>query len=52
MTEDRQHVMMAVLKGELDSSYVTMEEIKEVEHTIFELIADRKTPFQTWETLQ
>jgi hypothetical protein len=44
--------MQAVLEGKLDASHVTMEEIKELEETIFELIADRKSPFQTWETLQ
>ena len=52
MTEERQLVMTAVLEGKLDSSHVTMEELHEVEETLFELIADRKTPFQTWETLQ
>jgi hypothetical protein len=52
MTEDRKMVMQAVLEGKLDASHVTMEEIKELEETIFELIADRKSPFQTWETLQ
>jgi hypothetical protein len=52
MTEDRQMIMMAVLEGKLDASHVTMEEVKELENTIFELIADRKTPFETWETLQ
>ncbi len=52
MTEDRLIVMQAVLEGKLDASHVTMEEIKELEETIFELIADRKSPFQTWETLQ
>lgn len=52
MSEDRKMVMQAVLEGKLDASHVTMEEIKELEETIFELIADRKSPFQTWETLQ
>ncbi len=52
MTEERQMVMQAVLEGMLDASYVTLEELQEVEETIFELIADRKTPFQTHETLQ
>lgn len=52
MTEERQMVMQAVLDGKLDASHVTMEEIKELEERIFEMIADRKTPFQTWETLQ
>lgn len=52
MTADRQAVMTAVLEGKLDASHVTMEEIQEVEEILFELIADRKTPFQTWGTLQ
>lgn len=52
MTEDRQMIMMAVLEGKLDASHVTMEEVQELQDTVFELIADRKTPFQTWETLQ
>jgi hypothetical protein len=52
MTEDRQMVMMAVIEGKLDASHVTMEEIQELEDRVFELIADRKSPFQTWETLQ
>ena len=52
MTESRQMVMQAVLEGKLDASYVTMEEIREVEAIVFELIADRKTPFATWETVQ
>jgi len=52
MTEERQLVMMAVLEGKLDASHVTMEEIEEVQDTVFELIADRKTCFQTWETIQ
>lgn len=52
MTEDRKMVMQAVLEGKLPADAVTMEELHELENTIFELIADRKSPFQTWETLQ
>jgi hypothetical protein len=52
MNKDRQMVMMAVLEGKLDASHVTMEELKELEDNIFELIADRKTTFDTWETIQ
>ena len=52
MTEERQLVMQAVLEGKLDASHVTMDEIKEVEDIVFELIADKKTPFETWGTLQ
>ena len=47
MTEDRQMVMQAVLEGKLPADAVTMEELHEVEEILFELIADRKTPFQT-----
>lgn len=52
MTEERALVMQSVLEGKLDASHVTMEEVQEVEETLFELIADRKTPFATHETLQ
>ena len=52
MTEDRALVMQFVLEGKLDSSHITLEELQEVEETLFELIADRKTPFATHETLQ
>ena len=52
MTEERMAVMQAVLEGDLDPSYVTMEEIKELEELIFELVADRKSPFQTFEVMQ
>lgn len=52
MTESRQIVMQAVLEGKLDASHVTLEELQEVEEILFELIADRTTPFQTHETLQ
>lgn len=52
MTEDRQMVMQAVLEGKLPPDSVTLEELQEVEETLFELIAERKTPFATHETLQ
>lgn len=52
MTEDRQMVMQAVLEGKLDESHVTYEEVMELQEIVFELISDRKSPFQTWETLQ
>lgn len=52
MTEERALVMQSVLEGKLDSSHITLEELQEVEETLFELIADRKTPFATHETLQ
>jgi hypothetical protein len=52
MTEDRQAVMEAVLNGKLDASYVTMEEIKELEEIVFELVAAKKSPFMTYEVMQ
>lgn len=52
MTDDRKLVMQAVLEGKLPADSVTLEELHEVEEIIFEIIADRKTPFQTWDTLQ
>lgn len=52
MTEDRQMIMIAVLEGKLPPEAVTMEELQEVEDTLFELIAAKQTPFSTWETLQ
>lgn len=52
MTDERRLVMIAVLEGKLSPEHVTMEELYEVEDRLFELIADMKTPFQTWETLQ
>lgn len=52
MTEERQMIMIAVLEGKLPPEAVTMEELQEVEDTLFELIAGKHTPFSTWETLQ
>lgn len=52
MTEDRQMVMMAVLEGKLDASHVTMDEIRELENAVFEAIATRKSPFETYEVMQ
>lgn len=52
MTEDRQMVMMAVLEGKLDPSHITMEELHELEDAVFEAIAEKRSPFQTYEVLQ
>ena len=52
MTEDRQMVMMAVIEGKLDASHVTWEEIEELQDAVFEAIAAKKSPFQTFEVLQ
>lgn len=52
MNEERRMVMVSVLEGKLPADAVTMEELCEVEEILFEMIADTKTPFQTWGTLQ
>ena len=52
MNEERRMVMQSVLEGKLPADAVTMEELHEVEEILFELIADRKSPFATWETVQ
>jgi biotin synthase-like enzyme len=52
MTEDRAMIMQAVLEGKLPPDSVTMEELNEVEDTIFEIIAERQTPFETFEVMQ
>jgi hypothetical protein len=52
MKEDRQLIMLAVLEGKLPPESVTMEELEEVEDTLFELICAKHTQFSTWETLQ
>jgi hypothetical protein len=52
MTEDRKMVMVAVLEGKLPPDRVTMQELHEVEDILFELIAERKTPFATHDTIQ
>ena len=52
MTEDRAMVMQAVLEGKLSPEAVTLEELNEVENTIFEIIAGRQTPFSTFELMQ
>lgn len=52
MTEDRLVIMQAVLEGKLPADSITMDELKELEETIFELICERKTPFDTFEVMQ
>ncbi len=52
MTEDRQMVMMAVLEGKLDASHVTWEEIEELQDGVFEAVAAKRTPFETFEVIQ
>jgi hypothetical protein len=52
MTEDRAMIMQAVLEGNLPPDSVTMEELNEVEETIFRLVCERQTPFDTFEVMQ
>ena len=52
MSEDRQFIMQMVLEGKLPADSVTMEELDEVQDIIFELICERKTPFETFEVMQ
>jgi len=52
MTEDRKMVMVAVLEGKLPPENVTMEELNEVEDLLFELIAEKVSPFATHDTIQ
>ena len=52
MTEERQMIMLAVLDGKLPPESVTMEELQEVEELLFEIMADRHTPFSTLDTIQ
>jgi hypothetical protein len=52
MTEDRKMIMQAVLEGKLPADSVTMEELHEVEEVLFELIASKHTPFETYGVMQ
>lgn len=42
MTEDRQAVVLAVLKGELDASYITDAELLELEEAVMAAIVAKK----------
>ena len=52
MSPERQMVVMAVFEGKLPASHITEEELHELEETVFELVAEKRTVFETWETLQ
>jgi hypothetical protein len=52
MTEDRMMVAKAVLFDGLDASYLTMDEIRELEDLIFEAVAEKRSHFQTFEVMQ
>lgn len=41
LTDDRKQVIMLVLKGELDESHVTLDEIKWLEDTVMEAVIDK-----------
>jgi hypothetical protein len=42
MTKDRQAVVLAVLKGELDESHITDEELLELEEALMDAIVAKK----------
>ena len=50
--DDREMIIQAVLEGQLSAEYITMDEIYELEDELFEIVASKKTVFDTWETLQ
>ena len=50
--EDRDLVRQAVFDGQLSVEHITMDDIYEMEDQLFEAIAEQRTPFSTWETLQ
>jgi hypothetical protein len=52
MNDTRVMVMELVLKGELPVEYVTLEELQEVEELLFEIVAAKNTPYETFEVLQ
>jgi len=52
MTENRAMIMEAVLAGKLSVENVTLEELQEVEDILFDLIAAKNTPYETFEVLQ
>lgn len=50
--EDRDMIIQAVFDGQLGVEHITMDEIFELEESIFEEICDEVTPFAIWETIQ
>lgn len=52
MTNDRKQVIMDVFEGRLPVENITMEELQQLEEAVFNAIAAKSTPFETWETLQ
>lgn len=49
---DRSMIINAVLDGIIDDSYITDDEIYELEERMFEMISDDYADFQLVETLQ
>lgn len=52
MNAERIMVIEAVLSGKLSVDNVTLEELEQVENILFDLIAAKNTPYETFETLQ
>ena len=52
MTPERQMIVMAVFEGKLTADHITMEELEEVEELVFDLIAAKHTPYDTFEVIQ
>lgn len=52
LIQDRTLIRMAVFDGVLDESHLTMDDLYDMEDTVFELLCDKLTPFTTWETVQ
>lgn len=47
MNEDRLMVFQSVLDGTLGAEHMTLEELKEIENMLFEVIADKASNFDT-----
>ena len=41
LTDDRKEVIMLVLKGELDESHITLEEIQWLEEAVMDAVLDK-----------
>jgi len=42
ITEEREMVVQAVIAGDLDAEYLTLEEVKEVELLVFDLAMEKQ----------
>lgn len=52
MTEEREAIVMAVLDGKLDVSHITMDELKEIQQRLFNIIAGLQSDFEEPATQQ